>query len=113
MDQTTETNGAEVQAVQTPASDLPQPSVKFTYPDGCEVYGVPPFPEMSPNERQAKILRDESADLIAQQQAGALKAAREAEAAKIVAANAQPAGIVTAADVQQTPDPLPDTPAAA
>lgn len=89
-------------------------SVKFTYPDGCEVFGVPPFPEKSPLEVQAKTLRDESADLIAMQQAGAIKAAREEEAAKIAAAaaNKQPSGIVTADQVAQSPDLLPDTPAA-
>jgi hypothetical protein len=117
------TAAVDLQPVQTPAGDQPPISVKHTYPDGCEVFGVPPFPDQSPIERAAKILRDASADLIAAQQANAVaaeaaaKAVREAEAAKVAVAAAavastQPAGIVTAADVQQSPDPLPTTPAA-
>lgn len=123
MDQTSDTPEnllearAELQPVQTPAGDQPPVSVKHTYSDGCEVYGVPPFPEHSPAERQAAVLREESAGLIANQQAGAIaaeaaaaKAAREAEAAKIVAS--LPTGIVTADQVQQVPTETTDAPAA-
>lgn len=115
---------AELQPVQTPAGDQPPVSGKFTYPDGCEVFGAPDFdkypgtgfPEKSPREVQAQVLRDESADLIAQQQAVAIRAAREEEAAKIAAAAAAarelPAGIVTADQVQQVPTDTSDTSAA-
>lgn len=106
------------------AAEAVPASVLHTYPDGSQVVGVPPFPEMSPLEAKAKELRDESAGLIQNQQANAValaaeaeaKAKREAEAAKVIAAaeaSAQPAGIVTADQLAQSPDPLPETPAAA
>jgi hypothetical protein len=87
----------DLQPATTPAGDTPPVSGPYTYPDGCVVYGVAPFPTQSPLERAAQTIREASADLIVAQQA--------------VALSMQPSGIVTASDVQQTPD-TPDTPAA-
>lgn len=104
------------QPATTLAGDTPPVSGPYTYPDGCVVYGVAPFPVKSPKEREAQELREASADLIVAQQAVAMSQQTAQIAANVVGApqTNQPAGIVTASDVQQSPESTetPDTPAA-
>lgn len=65
----------EVNTAAAPApavSNEPPPVSRLhTYDDGSQVVGVPPFPELSPLQLQAKKIRDETPaqDTFAQQQA--------------------------------------------
>lgn len=85
------------QEPETDANGVPK-SVKFTYPDGCEVYGVPPFPALSPKEVAAAELRAQTPaqDTFARQQA-------EIEARELAARQQREAALaamVTGAQVQ-------------
>ena len=78
------------------AADEPVPVSRLhTYADGSQVVGVPPFPELSPLQLQAKKIRDETPpqDTFARQQAEEELARKQAAAR---------ANMVTGASIEQS-----------